>query len=248
MKTIILSLALFVGMAFAGAAQDRTSETLNELNVIPAQFMGFHYSNDADLSTDAFKQFITNNIKYPEDALKWSRQGTEIVQFTVSENGDVKDINIVNSICPSIDIEFVRVLESTNGMWRPALKDGYNYDCFKEVSLTFSLNDNKEEIADEFLKLATKNYLRGSELLLVHQNFKKAERLMSNALKYMPHDSNLLYMRGICRYQNGDKEGALEDWNRYTDISGYEAPETIYAEELKDFEAYAAFLSLKEKK
>ena len=46
----------------------------------------------------------------------------------------------------------------------------------------------------------------------------------------MPHNGNLSYtllMRGVCRYELGDKEGAFEDWNRMAgmggniDISGY---------------------------
>jgi hypothetical protein len=40
----------------------------------------------------------------------------------------------------------------------------------------------------------------------------------SLALNYLPYDKSLLLMRGVCRYELGDKEGAKEDWNRMASL------------------------------
>ena len=64
----------------------------------------------------------------------------------------------------------------------------------------------------------------------------------------MPYDANLLYLRGICRYETGNEEGAMEDWNRYSQISGFTAPPEGMAENLKGFEAYQAYLHMQAEK
>jgi hypothetical protein len=39
-------------------------------------------------------------------------------------------------------------------------------------------------------------------------------------INYLPYDKSLLLMRGMCRYELGDNEGAKEDWNRMTNLGG----------------------------
>lgn len=37
---------------------------------------------------------------------------------------------------------------------------------------------------------------------------------------YVPNDKSLLAIRGICKYQLGDKAGACRDWNRIKTLVG----------------------------
>lgn len=242
MKTLFVLMLAVIGLALAGAAQEKTSMSLEGVDVTPAEFTGTHFFISSDQNGDLLKQYLMQNIIYPNEAIKCLNQGTEVAAFTITATGEVKDIKIINSVCPAIDVEFTRVLKTTSGMWKPALKDGSNHDCFKEVSLTFSLNDNQVQTEKVFHSQATNNYLRGSEMLLVHHKIKKAEKFFNKAITYMPYDANLLYLRGICRYEMGNEKGAMEDWNRYSQISGYDTPPQMLAEKVKEFEAYQAFL------
>jgi len=244
MKTLFVLMLFVIGLAFAGAAQEK----MQSIDVIPAEFTGTKFLVTADQNGDLLKQYLRDNIIYPQEAIKCLNQGTEVASFTVTSNGEVKDIKIINSVCPAIDEEFIRVLETTSDMWKPALKGGNNQDCFKEVSLTFSLNGSQAQTEKVFISKATDNYLRGSEMLLVNHKIKKAEKFFNKAIRYMPYDANLLYLRGVCRYETGNEEGALEDWNRYSQISGYTVPPGELAEDLKGFEAYEAYLRMQSEK
>ena len=233
-----------LGLAFAGAAQEKTSQSIEGVDVIPAEFTGTTFMVVQNQNGNLLKNYLMKNIVYPDEAIKCLNQGTEVATFTVTATGQVEDINIVNSVCPAIDEEFARVLQTTSGMWKPALKDGSNHNCYKEVSLTFSLNENQAQTQQVFRSQAKKHYLQGSEMLFVQHKIKKAEKFYSKAINFMPYDANLLYLRGICRYETGNEEGAMEDWNRYSQITGFTAPPEDIAEELKDFKAYEAFLSM----
>lgn len=247
MKTLLVLMLFVIGLAFAGAAQEKM-QSLEGVDVIPAEFTGTRFLVSADQNGDLLKQYLTDNIIYPQEAINCLNQGTEVASFTVTAAGEVKDIKIINSVCPSIDEEFARLLETTSGMWKPALKDGSRHDCFKEVSLTFALNESQAQIQKVFSAQTTKNYLRGSEMLFVNHKIKKAEKFFDEAIRYMPYDAGLLYLRGICRYETGNEEGALEDWNRYSQISGNTAPPEGLAEELKGFDAYEAYLRIQSDK
>lgn len=241
MKTL-LTMLLFIGLALAGAAQEETPRSLVGVDVIPAEFTGTNFVVVTNQNGNLLKQYLQREIVYPQNAINCLNQGTEVAEFTVTATGEVEDIKIINSVCPAIDQEFIRALETTSGMWKPALKDGKNHACYKEVSLAFSLNTSQAQTEKIFTKQAKKNYLRGSEMLIVDHKIKKAEKYFDRAINYMPYDANLLYLRGICRYETGNEEGAMEDWNRYSQISGYMAPPEEMAADLKGFEAYQAFL------
>jgi hypothetical protein len=43
----------------------------------------------------------------------------------------------------------------------------------------------------------------------------------------MPNDRGLLYMRGLCRYNLGDMDGARDDWRRLKALGGSDL-ESVY--------------------
>lgn len=58
----------------------------------------------------ALKKFLTDNIKYPQEAFKARKQGTVIVQFVVYEDGHVGNANVVKGVSPELNAEAVRVI------------------------------------------------------------------------------------------------------------------------------------------
>jgi TonB family protein len=71
---------------------------------------------------DKMNLWISNNIKYPEQAKKDKIKGNVIVTFIVYEDGSLNDIKIVQSLSKETDEEAIRVV-SHMPKWKPGMKD-----------------------------------------------------------------------------------------------------------------------------
>lgn len=171
--------------------------------------------------------YLRENVEYPEIALKYNIQGTEVVQFTVTANGEIANIKVVNSLCPEIDEAIARVLKTTNGMWQPALKNGKPVDMEREVSMVFQIDGFKNGVNENlFREQATFLFKKGSKALLTQNNPEKALKFFDKALKYLPNESAILYSRGMAKHLLNDFEGAQADWNRVEILAARSVNET----------------------
>ena len=80
----------------------------------------------------AMMEFIKDNIKYPESLKESAIQGRVVVQFVISETGEIGDVKVVRSIDPALDAEAVRVVKSMP-RWKPGVQDG------KTVSVKYTM-------------------------------------------------------------------------------------------------------------
>ncbi len=238
----MLTLLIAIGLSLALTAQEKINKSIDieTLDFIPAQFMGPGYNLNAQ-DGDLLENYLSNYINYPEEAIECRAQGIEVVKFTVDEKGKVGNIKIVNSVCPDIDEEIIQALYSTSGMWKPAVRDGSNGMCYPTVSLCFSLQKDNEATLKYFNEHAKTHFNKATACMFVDHKIKKAERLFDQVLTYKPNDSSTLYLRGICRYDRGNVEGALEDWNRYSNITGFTTPPEELALDAKEFKGVEAF-------
>jgi tetratricopeptide (TPR) repeat protein len=132
----------------------------------------------------------------------------------------------------------IRVLETTNGMWKPGYNNNQAVDMTKEVSMVFFIDDQSSKTSDElFTSWATTSYKKGSTALYEKHNVDKALRCFNDGINYLPNDKCLLLLRGICRFEKGDSEGAMEDWNRMNEQGG-NIDMSEYADLLKDMKGY----------
>ena len=74
-----------------------------------------------DAST--FAKWVSENMTYPEDAKKAGVEGRVMVQFTICEDGAVRDIKLLRSVDPRLDAEAVRVI-SASPKWTPGEQNG----------------------------------------------------------------------------------------------------------------------------
>lgn len=81
----------------------------------------------------ALMSFLIENVKYPDDAKDANVQGRVIVSFTITKNGEVKDLTVNKSINPSLDAEALRVVQLTSGKWIPGEIKG------EKVNVTYTL-------------------------------------------------------------------------------------------------------------
>lgn len=87
---------------------------------------------------DKLITYMTEAIKYPEDAEKGGIEGKVMVSFTVSETGEIEDVETKNSVFPSIDKQAVSVV-SKMPKWTPGSQDGANVKVKMVLPIVYKL-------------------------------------------------------------------------------------------------------------
>ena len=215
-------------------------KNLDEINVTPPAFTGIQKAVTLPESvvSDPLEAFLVENFIYPDVAAECYIEGTGIVQFTVYPNGELSDFEVINSVCPAIDKEFIRVLKTTDGMWNPGYNNNTATSMEKEVSMMFVANrTNQQNSKAYFIKNAKKLFKKGNNLFLVKGNPKKALNYYERSIKFMPYETSSLLLRGLCRFEMGDEKGACSDWKRINAIGKYDADE--FLENLCELKGFA---------
>jgi len=106
------------------------------------------------------REFVTNQLKYPEEAFKKGIQGTVYVQFIVEKDGSVSNVKVLRGVSPELNKEAVRVTSLAQG-WTPGKQKGKPVRVSFTFPIKFMLSDDKVTIAS---KSKTK---KGEELLFV---------------------------------------------------------------------------------
>ncbi|HAQ21245.1 MAG TPA: hypothetical protein DCR40_18740 [Prolixibacteraceae bacterium] len=161
-------------------------------------------------------EFLLNFIEYPQESVSWETQGTEVVSFVVTPSGEVTDFKFINSACPKMDEEVMRVLRLTSGKWQPGTINGKKVPMEKEISIAFKMHRS-----NDFVALA-KNCLNKGNQMKTKGNLKKAIRFYDQGINYLPCEPTLLAARSISRNEIGDEAGANQDWMRLKKLGFFE--------------------------
>jgi tetratricopeptide (TPR) repeat protein len=197
MKT---SLFFAAGMLIAAIATGQNQELIAIEVTSPAFRIG---------ASESVDDFLQKHVEYPTESHRWKLQGTEVVQFVVTNQGKLSDYKVINSVSAEIDKEVIRLLELTSGMWSPGTINGEPVDMEKEVSLEFKISQNSD-----FIEMAKWNMQKGNELLFLRDQPKKAIKYFDLAVNYLPNNETIHAVRGYCKYRMGDENGADRDWER----------------------------------
>lgn len=84
-------------------------------------------------------QWLAENMKYPSEAVKNKEQGHVVVQFIISEEGEVMEPKIIRSVSPSLDKEALRVVSSMP-KWNPGKANGKPVAVRYMLPVSFKLN------------------------------------------------------------------------------------------------------------
>ena len=228
--------ALFLLISSVSTFGQNVKNNLPE-SIITAPELKANFQNNGN---GYLNEYLLRNLEYPENSLQWNQEGTEVVQFIVTSEGEVTDVTIVNSLSRDIDSEVIRVLMSTSGKWRPAYENGKPVAKAREVSIAFApgeLNPEKRFVreAKDYLALGNKQFYN-------KKNNKNALYFYDRAIRYVPNDKGLLVIRGICKYQLGDKAGACRDWNRVKTLGGMEGD--TYLDNFCEYKGYSEMISI----
>jgi TonB family protein len=106
------------------AAPDTTGKTVVPFSLVEKKptFQG----NDAA----TFSRWVAQRLVYPDDAKKAGIQGRVMIQFTICEDGVLRNAKVLRGVNPALDAEALRVI-SSSPKWEPGLQDG------KPVNVTY---------------------------------------------------------------------------------------------------------------
>lgn len=86
----------------------------------------------------ACMKWLSENVKYPAEAVEKGIKGKVIVQFVVTKDGKITDAEVARSVDPLLDAEALRAIRSMPD-WEPAQRDGQNITVKYTLPITFSL-------------------------------------------------------------------------------------------------------------
>ncbi len=95
----------------------------------------------------ALFEFLSNNVKYPEEAEKAGIQGRVIATFVVEKDGSVSNAKVVKSVDPLLDAEALRVI-SAMPKWKPGKQNGKVVRVKYTVPLSFHFDGVRESEED----------------------------------------------------------------------------------------------------
>ena len=84
-------------------------------------------------------KYITYNVKYPIDATKNKIEGRILVTFVVEHDGSISNVNVANSVYPSLDKESIRVVRGMS-KWITGKVNGKTGRVKYTIPITFRLN------------------------------------------------------------------------------------------------------------
>jgi len=83
---------------------------------------------------DGFRQWISQQLEYPEIAAENGISGTVYVSFVVEPDGRVTNVELVRAVDPALDAEAIRVIQ-LSPRWEP----GMQWDVAVRVSFVFPI-------------------------------------------------------------------------------------------------------------
>ncbi|MDB4582546.1 energy transducer TonB [Draconibacterium sp.] len=132
LKYYLPVLFLFSVFTYTVDAQNKVNEksdvyrTVDEMPVYPG-------------GNDALRNFIAQNVTYPEKAKKEGIRGKVFVSFVINKKGEVSNAKIERGVSPELDKEALRVIKSLP-KWTPGKEKGKLAKVQFTVPINFALN------------------------------------------------------------------------------------------------------------
>ena len=89
-------------------------------------------------------EYLSQNIRYPKEAMESNTQGRVIVSFVVCKDGSICDAKVVKSVSPALDAEGLRVISSMPN-WTPGTQSGKAVNVKYTVPISFRLDGKAKE-------------------------------------------------------------------------------------------------------
>ena len=131
-KLIIMSLMAMFGLTTVNAQKTVVAQKNQEVFDVVEQMPEYPGG------IQALFEYLQQNVKYPEDAVKQKIEGRVIATFVVETDGSINNVEVVKPAFPSLDAEAVRVL-SAMPKWTPGMQSGKVVRVKYTVPINFNL-------------------------------------------------------------------------------------------------------------
>jgi TonB family protein len=84
-------------------------------------------------------EYISKNMKYPQQALSMGIEGKVFVEFVVNTDGTLSDVRMIKGIGAGCDLEAVNVMKNSQIKWNPAKHEGKLVRQKMVIPITFKL-------------------------------------------------------------------------------------------------------------
>jgi len=88
------------------------------------------------------KEFIKEEMVYPDNALENNTEGTVAVSFIIKPDGTTTDLKVTNSVSDEIDSEAIRIFEKI--LWNPATELGRPIAYLHALKIKFDIKKYKK--------------------------------------------------------------------------------------------------------
>jgi TonB family protein len=89
-------------------------------------------------------EYLSQNIRYPKEAMEADKQGRVLVTFVVGKDGSISDARVVKSVDEALDAEALRVISAMPD-WTPGTQSGKAVNVKYTVPITFRLDGKAKE-------------------------------------------------------------------------------------------------------
>ena len=131
-KLIMMSLMAMFGLTTVSAQKTVVAEKNQQVFDVVEQMPEYPGGPSALI------EYLSQNVKYPEDAKQQKIEGRVLATFVVETDGSVSNVEVVKPAFPSLDAEAVRLL-SAMPKWTPGMQSGKVVRVKFTVPINFSL-------------------------------------------------------------------------------------------------------------
>ena len=131
-KLIMMSLMAMFGLSTVSAQKTVVAEKNQQVFDVVEQMPEYPGGPSALI------EYLSQNVKYPEDAKQQKIEGRVLATFVVETDGSISNVEVVKPAFPSLDAEAVRLL-SAMPKWTPGMQSGKVVRVKFTVPINFSL-------------------------------------------------------------------------------------------------------------
>lgn len=95
---------------------------------------------------NAFSKWVNEHKIYPEEAKKAGIQGRVTLQFTITKDGKLTNVELLRGVHPLLDEEAIRVVKSAPQIWTPGKRKGEFVDVTYTFPVIFQLRKDDEKL------------------------------------------------------------------------------------------------------
>ena len=133
MKKLMYAVMLLLGMSITVSGVAQNNDVYSIVEEMPEYPGGM----------DKLVEYLSQNIKYPQQAIEKGIEGKVFVSFIVEKDGSVSNVQVQRSLGGGCDEEAVRVVKAMP-KWKPGKQDGKPVRVRYNLPINFRLQDQPQ--------------------------------------------------------------------------------------------------------